>query len=273
MPDEIPEVQDTGQTEEGDPLESARAEDVATEEATAAEKVKVPPPVAAVPIEEGAGGVSDELKHIKAELTRKTAALYKAQTQINRIVPILQGRAGADPKVPVTPEQAEEILKSFVKDPHGHLDGRIKEIVGELLKTEIDPLRGELSGSRADSAISAFMRDHPELGEKGEERIGAILDANPHMTALGKNPSAARIKSSLEDALGRLIAADPKGYAASLEAAKTGVDQNIQDAKNAAGGLGNKTGSAVTTPQTNRDEFDAVLDLNAHKQERYASGS
>lgn len=276
MPDEgIEEV--TEVVESDDPITAAKEEDLATEEATAASRAgpaAQAAPTPATPIEEGAGGENTEITDLKAELTRKTAELYKAQQQIQRIVPMIQRGTGTqsagDQKV--SPEQAEEVLKRFVNDPNGHMDGRIKEIVGNLLKAEIGPLRGELSASRADSSISSFMREHPELGKDAEEKIGKILDANPHLTQLGPNPTAARINASLEDALGRLIRQDPKGYAASLEASEKGPDQNIQNAKNAAGGLGNKGGSAVTTPQTENDPFDDVLDLNKRGQERFAAG-
>jgi len=278
MPDDILEsTEEIKEVAKADPIEEAREADIATEEETAKVQGRVATEPALVePIEEGAGGESDELKTLKAELTRKTAELYKAQGQIQQILPMLQQRKeGAADDVPLknTPEQIEASLKKFVNDPDNYHDPQIRRIVGELLKAEIDPLRGEISASRADSAISAFMMDHPELGKEGERKIGAILDENPHLTAIGNSASAARIRASLDDALGRLIRQDPKGYAASLEAAEKGPDQNIQNAKNAAGGLGNKEGSAVTTPQTNRDEFDEVLDLNRHTEARYQGGA
>ncbi len=170
----------------------------------------------------------------------------------------------------LTPEQIEARLKEFVADPDGFMEAHSKKSFGELSKIEIDPLRGELATSRADSAIQQFMRDHPELGKEGERKMGAILDAYPHLTKVEKNASADTIRLKLEDALGRLIAQDPAGYAASKEALKQGGDQNIEKAKAGASGLGNKKGSIAQTSESGRDEFDKVLDLNNASQARFA---
>jgi len=250
-----------------DTIEEAREADLDSEYATAGVEREATEPLVEKPVAEGAGDPkTDQITQLQKDLTTRTTELYRLQNKIQQALPLLrqvQRDRGESPKK-IDPE---EFLKAFVKDP----EGVFRYMFGGLSKTELDPIRGELSASKRDSAINAFMRDHPELGVEGEEKLGRILDANPHLTNLGPNAPVARVRSALEDALGRLIAEDPSGYAASIEAAKTGGDQSIIAAKAAASGLGNKKGSVTTTP-SERDEFDAVLDLSTSTKDRYNAG-
>ena len=270
MVDEVTETEEVIE-EVTDPIEEARAEDLATEEEAVPEVApEVKPEVVADTGQPTVETLTTENENLKREM-------FAVKTQLNNLFPVIkqlrEGRTGGDVKAEekLTPEQIEARLKEFVADPDAFMDAHSKKSFGELSKAEIDPLRGEVYATRTDSAIQQFMVKHPELGPKGEERIGAILDANPHLTQGTKGAPAALITQRLEDALGRLIAQDPAGYAASLEAAKSGGDQSIKDAKNAASGLGIKKGSQLTTG-SERDEFDAVLDLNQATRDRYAAG-
>jgi len=114
MPEEIEEV--TGTEEVTDPIEEARAEDLASEAASAAVEtppVEEVPPVAVTP--EG----PTEVQQLQDQLIARSAELNKLQNQMRQALPLLKQmrdnqQTGGNKKV-----DPEEFLKAFVKDPEG----------------------------------------------------------------------------------------------------------------------------------------------------------
>ena len=206
-------------------------------------------------------------KELQGSHTRNTAELAQLKEQMAKVVGSLKG--GDTGESGPNPEEVDKLLKEFINDPQGTM----RKVFQAVAQEQLAPIRSEIATGRAGVAVTKFQSDHPELTKDDEAKLEQILLNNPQLTNLGNNPSEASIKASLNSALGMFIAQDPAGYAKKLADSKNVVEKDVNEAKKAAGAVGGKKGSLVSTPGKDGDAFDEVLEQDYAFKRKYAAGS
>ena len=202
-------------------------------------------------------------KTLQASHSHTTKELAQLKEQMAKVVGSLKSNAGESE---VRPEDVDRFLKEFIKNPQGTM----RELIQAVATEQLAPIRSEIATGRAGVAVNKFQSDHPELTKEDEAALEGILLNNPQLTNLGNSPSEASIRASLNSALGMFIAQDPTGYAEKLAGSKNKVEQDVNEAKKAAGAVGGKKGSLVNTPIKDRDQFDDVLEQDYAFKRKYA---
>ena len=280
MPEEITGTEEKGSTEQesgksDDLFADARAEDQKTQseqsgEGKAAESTttetqeKQPYKFGDTPFETEEAAIKG-YKELQGSHTRNATELAQLKEQMAKVVGSLKSGDTGE-KGQMSPDEVDKFLKAFIQNPHGTM----RELITAVAQEQLAPIRSEIATGRAGSVIDKFRRDHPEITKDDEAAIEQILLKNPQLTNLGKSPSEATIKASLTSALGMFIAQDPAGYAKKLADSKNKVEQDVNEAKKAAGAVGGKKGSLVSTPGSEGDAFDEVLQQDAAFKRKYA---
>lgn len=281
MPEETgtEELGTTGQESEkgsNDVFGEARAEDAkaqseqlvdgkAVESTTTETQEKQPYKFGDTPFESEEAAV-EGYKNLQGSHTKTATELAQLKEQMAKVVGSLKSNAG-EPEV--RPEDVDKFLKEFIKNPQGTM----RELITAVAQEQLAPIRSEIATGRAGTVIDKFRVDHPEINKDDEKQIEQILLDHPQLTNLGKNPSELSIKSSLSAALGIFIAQDPAGYAKKLSDIKNKVEKDVNAAKLAAGAVGGKKGSLISTPGKEGDEFDEVLEQDYAFKRKYAAKS
>jgi len=268
--------QESGKAETSDDIfADARAEDAkaqseksvdgkAVESTTTETQEKQPYKFGDTPYESEEAAIKG-YKELQGSHTRNAAELAQLKEQMAKVVGSLKTGDGQE-KGQMSPEEVDKFLKAFISNPHGTM----RELIQAVAQEQLAPIRSEIATGRAGVAVTKFQSDHPELTKDDEAKLEQILLNNPQLTNLGNNPSEASITASLQSALGMFIAQDPAGYATKLASSKNKVEQDVNEAKKAAGAVGGKKGSLVSTPGKEGDAFDEVLEQDYAFKRKYA---